>query len=167
MKQIIFIVVVVALFSSCKKEEVEKQEQPQPKEQPKVTAGIKSIKHGTSFGMCVGYCHKEYTYTSGKVVYQASGRNRKTLTYTETLTTDNWKLFQSLINMEAFFKLSKTIGCPDCADGGAEWIEIETISGKKHKVTFDFWKAPDQLKDLVSVLRQFEWEWEVKRNGSK
>lgn len=162
MKNIISIVTLIALLSSCKKEEAVKQD---PNgEQPKASAEIKSIKHGTSFGMCVGYCYNEYTYTSGKVVYAVSGRNRNTLTYNEPLTTEKWKLFQSQVNVEAFFKLPKTIGCPDCADGGAEWVEIETIAGKKHKVTFEFWKAPDQLKDLVSILRQYEWEWEVKRN---
>lgn len=117
--------------------------------------------------MCVGYCNKESTYTVDKVVYQVSGKKRKPRTYNETLTADEWKLFRTQVNVETFFKLPKVTGCPDCNDGGAEWVEIETTAGQKHKVTFDFRKEPESLKDLVSSLRQFEWELEIKRKDFK
>ena len=28
------------------------------------------------------------------------------------------------IDLDAFLEMNETIGCPDCADGGAEWLEI-------------------------------------------
>lgn len=58
------------------------------------------------------------------------------------------------MNLNDFFKLSETIGCPDCADGGAEWVEVEYVSGKKHRVTFEYMKEPDELKDYLIGLRE-------------
>jgi hypothetical protein len=160
MKTIILTFVTVVLLSSCKKDNTMKQE---TTEIPKTTIEIKSIKHGTSFGMCVGYCSGENTYTSEKAVFVGSGHNLKTLTYTKPLSTEKWEAFKSKVDREAFFDLSQTIGCPDCADGGAEWLEIETSLGQKHKVTFEYRKEPDTLRELVALLRQFEWEWELQR----
>jgi hypothetical protein len=49
-------------------------------------------------------------------------------------------------------QLDSIFGCPDCADGGAEWIEINTID-KKHKITFEFGKEPEELKSLLGYLK--------------
>jgi len=58
------------------------------------------------------------------------------------------------INTTSFFKLPETIGCPDCADGGAEWLEIILLNGKKHKVTFEYRNEPTQLKNQIIKLRE-------------
>jgi hypothetical protein len=59
-----------------------------------------------------------------------------------------------MIDQIGFVNLPKTIGCPDCADGGAEWIEIISGSGgKSQKVTFEYMNEPAKLKDLASGLR--------------
>ena len=49
--------------------------------------------------------------------------------------------------------MPETIGCPDCADGGAEWIEIKLANGEKHKVTFEYMNAPSAFKNYISGLR--------------
>ena len=38
----------------------------------------------------------------------------------------DWDNLLELLDTEKFYALSEVIGCPDCADGGAEWIEIVT-----------------------------------------
>ena len=48
--------------------------------------------------------------------------------------------------------MDEIIGCPDCADGGAEWIEI-TSGETSHKVTFEYNKSPDVFKSYIEILR--------------
>ena len=55
--------------------------------------------------------------------------------------------------MNSFFELPETIGCPDCADGRAEWLEIELMNGEKHKVTFEYRNEPASLNDHIIGLR--------------
>ena len=47
------------------------------------------------------------------------------------------------------------VGCPDCADGGAEWISFK-LDGKMKEVTYEYGKAPDALKDLVLKLKEIK-----------
>jgi hypothetical protein len=147
MKRFIFICLLVGIIISCdKKEDNDIQ--------------IKQISYGTSFGMCVGYCKSDILLRLGLglVIYSLSGWNDtvKTITCTETLTDESWNSYKNSLNPNDFFKLEETIGCPDCADGGAEWIEIEVISGKKHRVTFEYMNEPEELKSLVIGLRELK-----------
>ena len=49
--------------------------------------------------------------------------------------------------------LDDRIGCPDCADGGAEWIEIDSMDGVK-RVTFENGQTVNGIEPLVEKLRQ-------------
>ncbi|PWA04625.1 hypothetical protein [Flavobacterium psychrotolerans] len=119
---------------------------------------IKFIKHGTSFGMCSGYCFNETKFESGLITsYSKSwgkGKNNANPDKTDTLLIDNnkWKVLVENVNLIEFNKLPNTIGCPDCADGGVEWIEIGT-SKKKYKVEFEYGKDIEVLNKLLELLR--------------
>ncbi len=142
MKRLLFICLLVGIAISCDKKEDKAIE-------------IKQISYGTSFGECVGYCNSELLLKLGNVTYTRSGWNDavETITCTDTLTIESWNSFKNGLNVNDFFELSETIGCPDCADGGAEWIEIELIPGEKHKVTFEYMNEPDELADYLTGLR--------------
>jgi hypothetical protein len=117
---------------------------------------IIEIKYGTSFGECIGYCKRDLVLESGKVTYNCSGWNAniQPITRSETLTLATWSDLKYNLNINSFFELPATIGCPDCADGGAEWIEIRLLNGNTHKVTYEYNHEPDFLKSNVSILRQ-------------
>lgn len=117
---------------------------------------LKQLGYGTSFGMCVGYCSNTILLKSRSVIYSRSGWNDdvKPIKCTEKLTQINWDSIKKTVDLDVFFSLPEIIGCPDCADGGAEWLEIENFSGKKHKVTFEYGNAPGELKKAVAALRQ-------------
>jgi hypothetical protein len=140
MKRIAFILLAVGFGISCEKNDFE----------------ISQIKYGTSFGMCIGYCKNDILLKSGFVTYSRSGwiDTVETIICTETLTDVSWNSYKSGLDSKKFFELPQIIGCPDCADGGAEWIEIEVLSGKKHKVTFEYRNEPDELKDYMIGLRE-------------
>jgi len=140
MNRIVFILLMVGLTVSCKKND-------------KGATEVKQIEYGTSFGECLGYCKSDILLQRGSVKYTESGWSDtlKTITCTDTLTM--WNVFASGLDIKKFFELQAIIGCPDCADGGAEWIEIELVSGEKHKVTFEYMNAPEVLESYVIKLR--------------
>jgi hypothetical protein len=125
------------------------------------------VNYGTSFGMCVGPCRKEMNIKKNSVCFTvfytesrgATGGTPKI--YNEVLEVTLGNSLVKSINFESFYKLNKVIGCPDCADGGAEWVEI-LKNGSKHKVTFEFGKAPKEIESLVTILREKKVYFEEK-----
>lgn len=125
------------------------------------------VNYGTSFGMCVGPCRKEMNFLNGEVsftVFYTEGRGATggtPKTYKETLDATLQNSLIKSIDYDAFKKLNGVVGCPDCADGGAEWVEIMK-GDSKHKVTFEFGKAPKEIESLVTVLREKKVYFEEK-----
>ena len=117
------------------------------------------IKHGSSFGMCHGYCFNESTYTkTEKIAFsKAYGRtNPEEFPDKMDTTSLDVKIWDGLVNsfvVDSFFKLDETVGCPDCADRGSEWLEIKT-NKKVYKVTFDFGKELNGMNDLLKLVRE-------------
>lgn len=64
----------------------------------------------------------------------------------------SWKKITDKIDWEKFSNLQESYGCPDCADGGSEYIEIKTASGTK-RVTIEFGKDLAELEPLLTELR--------------
>jgi len=143
MKNLIILNLCVALLISCDKKNDNASE-------------IKQINYGTSFGECVGYCKSDVLLRAGLVAYSRSSwvDTIETITCSEILPDEGWNAFKNGLNLNDFFNLPDTIGCPDCADGGAEWIEIEVYSGKKHKVVFEYMNEPTELEDYLIGLRE-------------
>tara|TARA_R110000868_G_scaffold303534_2_gene564030 strand:- start:9188 stop:9652 length:465 start_codon:yes stop_codon:yes gene_type:complete len=143
MKNMIYLIMMVCQLISCEKNDGGPSE-------------IKLLGYGTSFGMCVGYCTNSMLLRSGTVTYSRSGWNNQVtpIKCTENMTQISWESFKKIVDLNEFFSLPEVIGCPDCADGGAEWVEIENFSGKKYRVTFEYGNAPEELEDVVSALRE-------------
>jgi len=135
------IILIVGLFSSCSSEPISSE--------------ITQVKYGTSFGECIGYCKHDLLLKPSIAIYNFSSWNATLIpeTYTETINDTTWDSVTSNLNIQDFFELPEIIGCPDCADGGAEWIEIELSNGNIHKVTFEYNNEPTLLKNTVVVLR--------------
>lgn len=117
---------------------------------------IQKISYGTSFGMCVGYCKHDVKITKSTITYNCSSwsNTEKPLSQTTQFTAEEWDAIRTKIDSAKFFNLDKIIGCPDCADGGAEWIEIELANNKKHKVIFEYYKEPESLSAVIKQLRE-------------
>lgn len=118
------------------------------------TTGITKIEFGTSFGNCLGYCIQMSTYTDGQVTKKLSPSRSQGIAPKEcSKKWSGFHLITSKIDMIAFNDLEETIGCPDCADGGAEWIQIFTSDGSK-KVTYEYGKEPAVVEPFISELRK-------------
>ena len=109
--------------------------------------------------VCVGPCRKGMNLIKDQLIFTvfitegrgAAGGTPET--YKEKLTALVANDVIQNIDYEGFKKIAKIIGCPDCADGGAEWIEIAK-GDSKHKVTFELGKSPKEIEKLVTILRE-------------
>ena len=139
---IICLVVLSLNFISCEKASVE---------------NVESISYGTSFGMCIGYCVNNLSINGEKVTFSKSknGQTPDTKTCTSPISASDLNAIKGLVDTDKVIKLPATIGCPDCADGGAEWVSV-TAKGKTHKVVFEYGKAPAELAAVVVKLRELK-----------
>jgi hypothetical protein len=135
---IVMMVITGFLLAGCDKESVESTD---------------TIKYGTGFGMCSGYCVSELTITPSKLSLQKNGTGVKAKTCTQSFTSQQFQQLRDKIDFEKFAALDDVYGCPDCADGGSEWIEI-TRGGNTHRVVFEYHKEPEALKSYISLLRE-------------
>ncbi|MBC7767902.1 MAG: hypothetical protein H7124_03875 [Phycisphaerales bacterium] len=116
---------------------------------------IRQIVSTTSFGMCVGYCSTRLEISEGVAVLTRDGRSGRGSAelpdqrFTQTLTPAEWQEFARLAANTNLSGLPPTIGCPDCADGGAESLSINGAS----PTTFDFNADIAQAQALLDRVR--------------
>ena len=143
-----FILIICCLFSIISCENIENSELD-------FNSEIISISYGTSFGNCYGYCKQSIHIEQTEVDYLASSweddHNFPDIEITSSISDEEWKSIINDIDFMIFRNLDEVIGCPDCADGGAEWIEIETAK-QKHKVTFEFNNPPEEVQSYITQL---------------
>ena len=148
--QFFLVILLVTVISSCSNESLYRN--------------VVQINYGTSFGMCVGYCKHDVSIDSVYTSYSCAGwtKELEPTLYKVQTTKSAWDSVKVLINNKAFFELPATIGCPDCADGGAEWVEVKLLNGTAHKVVFEYNNEPQQLQGSIAKLRQIAGKNECK-----
>jgi hypothetical protein len=116
------------------------------------------VRGGFSFGECRGVCQatvevigskinfKSYQFASSKDILKQCDGSVQTEELNKALTGFQFTQFKAL---------QKTYGCPDCNDGGAEWIEIQK-GNEVYKTTFEFGKPPVEVK-LVSEFMHTQY----------
>ncbi len=116
-----------------------------------------TINSGTSYGECWGYCLYELEQNGLDIHYEVYGWGEDpeypTLNIDDTITIAQWQSILNSFNFEEFTLLQEVYGCPDCADGGAEWIEI-THEGITKRVTFEAYDTIPNHDELVVLLRE-------------
>lgn len=124
-------------------------------------ASVTRVVSTTSFGMCVGYCSTRLEISEGQAVLirdSRGGRGGAVLPeqrFNTPLTPAEWQDIQTLAAATDLTTVPDTVGCPDCADGGAEGLTIESPSGAE-SVSLEFraaLPAAQPLLDRVRALR--------------
>ncbi|CAF4760968.1 unnamed protein product, partial [Rotaria sp. Silwood2] len=67
-------------------------------------------------------------------------------------TSIQWQKLIGLLDAEKFQMLDDRIGCPDCADGGAEWIQVNW-SKKSKRVIFEYGALVNSIEEFSKNLR--------------
>ena len=116
---------------------------------------ITQVNYGTSFGECMGYCKHQVSFTVDSVKYSciSNGNILPQKDFSESTSSVAWDSIRTNIATSSFFALPAVIGCPDCADGGAEWMELILNNGETHKVTFEYGNSPTIIKDYITRCR--------------
>ena len=125
---------------------------------PQVSIQINS---GTSYGECWGYCVFELQLDNSNALFTASGwgwYEFPDLLLEANLSQEMWQQIIELLDFEYFQSLDDVYGCPDCADGGAEFIEI-IYDGVAKQVTFDAYTEIDGIQELTILLRDLRAEY--------
>ncbi len=146
MKPIAVVVLLIVIFVRCMSNLT-----PQT---PQASTDKLIIRTGTSFNMCVGYCKNDYVFNGTGVTLQQSSVNAQSSPRScqSTISQAQWNDIKALATLDAFSKTAAVLGCPDCTDGGAEYIEIE-VDSQKYRVTFPYGKTIPGFETLVSTLR--------------
>lgn len=112
------------------------------------------IEHGSSFNLCEGYCYHQSIFTKDLMIKLAKSWTEDQPIKYDSLQMDNkiWERMVNSINVRAFYMLPNRIGCPDCLDGGAEWIRIGT-KNNSWLVDFDYGSHITTLDNLLAILR--------------
>ncbi|WP_018618864.1 hypothetical protein [Spirosoma luteum] len=115
-----------------------------------------TIRTGTSFNMCAGYCRNDYVFNGTSVTLAQNGALPQAQVTPRScqsaINQTQWNDIKTLANLDAFGKIANVLGCPDCTDGGAEYIEIQ-VDNQKHRVTFPYGKTIPGFETLVDILR--------------
>lgn len=119
---------------------------------------ISRVSSTTSFGMCAGYCKTTLdiepggaTLTSepwGRGMDPAAAPRRAT----KPLTPEEWRAIARLASAAKIDALPDVIGCPDCADGGAESLTIVSPRGSR-TITFDHGATIQEAQPLLDRVR--------------
>lgn len=122
------------------------------------SASVSRIVSTTSFGMCMGYCKTrlEITEAEAVLIREPGGRGAPNLPvqqFKRPLAPGEWQQLSEAAAASKFAELPETIGCPDCADGGAESLAV-TGPGSGKKVTFDHGADISELQPLLSRVRE-------------
>lgn len=118
---------------------------------------VTAIRSGTSFGHCAGYCTDQLDVAGRRAHYERTawrGPNETTpppQRFDFDLAPTTWEELAQLAAHAQIAALDSVIGCPDCADGGKEWIEL-TVGGVTKRVAFGFGEYPASLAPLGKAL---------------
>jgi hypothetical protein len=86
----------------------------------------------TTLGFSIYFPHNNYALANNEAITQIIAQNPNPI--------------------DQPLRLNK-IGCPDCADGGGEWIEISNRHTSK-KIVFEYNQSVPEINSLVTKLRR-------------
>lgn len=126
---------------------------------PRAHQNITQIVSTTSFGMCVGYCTTRLEISQGRAVLIREARggrgapqNLPEQRFATVLTPEEWDAFENLASNTDLSGLAPVIGCPDCADGGAESLSI-TGEGAARAISFEYGASIPEAAPLLERIR--------------
>ncbi|HEY0979153.1 MAG TPA: hypothetical protein VGE21_16900 [Flavobacteriales bacterium] len=121
---------------------------------------------GSFSGECSGYCQVTYTVFPTSVDRRVEPWNNDTVAFpvrrqSLSIPSAQYDSLFARLDRKAFLQLDDRIGCPDCADGGAEWILLSGPEGTK-SVTFDYGAEIPAVAPLLEAIRaiQDDPRWE-------
>lgn len=118
--------------------------------------GMTMLRNGTYFGECLVDCNEEIAVTPEKVTYSLTSNvpdaDRPDIHAEGPVTRSEWEQLTGAIDSEALRSLPETIGQPDAADSGGEFLEVS--DGARRRVDFELDAAVPEVAPLLDALRE-------------
>ncbi len=114
------------------------------------------IRSGTSFGECLGYCLTELHLDAQTIIFTRHSSDPNAYPekrYETPMSARQWQRLALLVDFDVLRQMQEIYGCPDCADGGAEWIDVEQ-DGQRKRVTFEYGDTLEPIAALVDEVRK-------------
>lgn len=115
-----------------------------------------SIRLGSSFGECLGYCWQEMMLDAEAITLVSRGWDADAYPekiHQESMDPEFWDRLQDLADLNDLARMDDVYGCPDCADGGAEWLTM-SLPGRKETVKMEYGARLEPLAELLKILRR-------------
>ncbi len=113
------------------------------------------LRNGTYFGECLVDCNEEITVTPEKITYSLTSNvadtDRPDIHAEGPVTRSGWEELAGAIDFEALRSLPETIGQPDAADAGGEFLEV--TDGATRRVDFNPGATVPEVAPLLDALR--------------
>jgi hypothetical protein len=115
---------------------------------------VAAIRVATSFGFCLGYCQATLEITPQGLVYLEEDLRGglPPRRQSATLSAAEWQSLVEAVDRSRMESLPERIGCPDCADGGAEWLEVVATDWQR-RITFEARASIPELQPLLERAR--------------
>lgn len=107
---------------------------------------------GWSFGFCLGSCAADLEIDGDELVVTGRGRADEPPLYVNrgSLTDEGRARLDDAMAGLSEASLEPVYGCPDCADGGAAWLEFVS-GGESQRVEMEYGDPPDALADVYGI----------------
>ena len=117
-----------------------------------VSDGPSLVAAGWSFGHCVGTCVADLVIDGHDVALTGSDPTGSPALFTNrgSLTPEGRMRVDAAVAALGSSSLDPVYGCPDCADGGAAYLDLARDGVVEH-VVMEFDDPPDVLADLYAV----------------
>ena len=109
---------------------------------------------GWSFGMCLGLCNADLVVQEEGLVLTARDRENEAPLYENraSLTEKGLERIGAAVDRLSGVALDPVYGCPDCADGGAFYLEL-TRDGVSTRHDMEFGRPPEIWPNCTA------WRW--------
>lgn len=115
---------------------------------------VSFVEWTSSFGFCPpeSYCTTRLRVTGRQAVVTRESRVSPTVRAETQLSVAEAEAIADAAARARFDGLPPVIGCPDCADGGAEMLTV-MVEDQERTVTFEFESRLDAMEPLLSQMR--------------
>jgi hypothetical protein len=118
---------------------------------------LSMIRTGTYFGESLIHSNETVTITPEKTSYALTSNVQDPqypdVTVEREETREDWNELQALIDLAKFRELPATLGQPDAADQGGEWVEI-TVGGEAKRIDLELNASVPEVDALLQKLRK-------------
>lgn len=148
-----YLLVLSLLLAAC----APSRSTPAGSEGPPPNSELPELTSGWYFGECGGDCQGRLEIASdGSFTFSTFGWDDVvSLTVEGALTDDTLADIEEAHAALDRIELESVYGCPDCADGGGEFLEFASGVGPS-RIDWQWGSPPDELKDLISWLNEIQ-----------